>query len=84
MTLLALSTATSLDALAVGLSLGMLRVGIWVPSVCIGLVAGVVSLVGIRLGKRARRGHGRAAEIAGGAILLLLALQILVTHLSGD
>ncbi|MBW2494876.1 MAG: manganese efflux pump, partial [Deltaproteobacteria bacterium] len=51
-TLLALSVATSIDALAVGLSLALLDVPIWRPSIIIGVVTTILSLVGVQLGKR--------------------------------
>ena len=83
LTLVLLATATSIDALAIGLSLGMLRVRIWYPSVVIGVVTGGLSLLGIRLGARLGTRFGKPMEIAGGAILSLLGLRILLAHLVG-
>jgi putative Mn2+ efflux pump MntP len=80
LTLVTLSTAVSLDALAVGVSLAMLRVDIWTPSVVIGLVTGAVTLLGVVLGVRLHLHLGRRAEIAGGVILLLIALRIAVAR----
>ena len=54
-TLVMLSVATSIDALAVGLTLAMLEVGIWYASAIIGVVTGLLSLVAIRLGSSPRR-----------------------------
>lgn len=82
MSLLALSTAVSVDALAVGLSLGMLEVAIWVPSVVIGVVAATMSLVGILMGGRLHARYGRIAEVAGGVILILIAVRIVVSHVT--
>ncbi|MFH1022194.1 MAG: manganese efflux pump MntP family protein [Planctomycetota bacterium] len=79
--LMALSTATSLDALAVGLSLAMLRVDVWQPSVIIGCVTMTLSLLAVRLGNRLAAAFGRRAEIAGGLILLGIAVRIVATHL---
>jgi manganese efflux pump family protein len=76
-----LSIATSLDALAIGLSLAILRVSIWYPSVVIGAVTGALSLVGIRLGNRLGNRFGKQTEIAGGVILCLIGLHLLVSHL---
>jgi manganese efflux pump family protein len=76
LTLVALSTAVSLDALAVGVSLALLSVEIWLPSVVIGVVTGVVSLLGVGLGARLHLRFGRRAEWLGGVILLLIALRI--------
>jgi putative Mn2+ efflux pump MntP len=83
LTLVALSVATSIDALAIGLSLGMLRVKIWYPSVVIGVVTGGLSLIGVRLGTRLGTGFGKRMEVVGGIILSLLGLRILFSHLSG-
>ena len=79
--LIALSVATSIDALAVGLSLAMLRVDIWYASFIIGLVAAGLSLVGIFLGSRLGAAFGSRMEIAGGIVLFLIGLRILYTHL---
>jgi putative Mn2+ efflux pump MntP len=78
--LLTLATATSIDALAVGLSLAMLNVSVWLPSVVIGLVAGGMSLVGITLGSRLQVRLGRKAEVLGGIILIVIAIRIVVEH----
>ena len=81
--LVMLSVATSLDALAVGLGMGLLGVSIWLPSAVIGLVAAAMSLVGICLGSRLGRGTGRWAERVGGVILIGIGIHILVAHLTG-
>jgi putative Mn2+ efflux pump MntP len=81
-TLVMLAIATSVDALAVGLSLAMLQAGIWYASVTIGLVTGLLSLLAIRLGNRLGRRFGRRMEVAGGVILLAIGLRILAAHLS--
>lgn len=80
-TLVLLAIATSIDALAIGLSLAMLRVKILYPSVVIGVVTGGLSLLGIRLGTRLGAHFGKRMEIAGGAILNLIGLRILISHL---
>ncbi len=79
--LVTLSVATSLDALAVGLSMALLNVSIWVPSVVIGLVAAALSTVGILFGARLGMRWGRWADAAGGCVLLGIGLKILVSHL---
>ena len=80
MRLLTLSVATSIDALAVGLSLGMLHVSIWYPSVVIGMVTAGLSLLGIHLGNRLRGGLGRRMGLVGGVILIFIGLRILFSH----
>jgi len=79
-TLITLAVATSIDALAVGLSLGMLQIAIWTPSLAIGVVASTMSLVGIALGSRLQFRFGKAAQIIGGMILILIAIRIVLAH----
>jgi len=81
--LVTLSLATSIDALAVGVSMGLMEVSIWVPAAVIGVVAAVLSALGIRFGARLGRAVGRWAEAGGGCVLLLIGLRILITHLRG-
>lgn len=80
--LVTLSIATSIDALAVGLSLAMLRVQIWLPAVIIGLVAAAMSGLGISFGSRLGRRWGRRAEVGGGIMLIGIGIRIVVTHLA--
>ena len=77
-TLVMLSLATSLDALVVGLSLALAGISVWYPSVLIGLITAAVCFGAIRLGKKLRFVLARWAEVAGGAVLLLIALRILL------
>ncbi|RPI05955.1 MAG: manganese efflux pump [Ignavibacteriae bacterium] len=81
MMLVALSVATSLDALAIGLSLALLQVSIWYPSVIIGVVTGTTSFIGILLGQRFSRTLGRKAAIVGGILLILIGFRIIISHL---
>ena len=79
--LILLSLATSLDALAVGLSFGALRVPILIPAAVIGIVCFAVTLAGAKIGPWLGKLAGKWAEIAGGVVLLLIAAKILVEHL---
>jgi putative Mn2+ efflux pump MntP len=79
--LIVLSVATSLDALAVGLSLAALRAPILYPAVVIGLVAFGMTVAGMRLGPALGKVIGRRAELFGGLILILIGIKILVDHL---
>lgn len=79
-TMVMLSVATSLDALAVGLTLAMLGVEIWVPSLVIGLVAGTLTVAGMLLGRRISGHWGPRVEIFGGLVLIAIGLKILVEH----
>ncbi|GLY15292.1 membrane protein [Kineosporia sp. NBRC 101677] len=79
--LLLLSVATSLDALAVGISFAFLSVSILPAVALIGLTTTVLTLVGVIIGRRAGGRIGRPAEIAGGIILILIGTRILLDHL---
>lgn len=79
--LIVLSVATSIDALAVGLSFGVLGVDIWTPALVIGLVAGAMTLLGLVLGARLGALFGRRMEAVGGLVLLLIGAHILWEHL---
>lgn len=83
LSLVVLSVATSIDALAVGVSLAMLEVSIWWPVVVIGLVAGAFTVVGLHLGCRLGAVVGRRMETIGGVILILIGVRIVVESLSG-
>jgi putative Mn2+ efflux pump MntP len=83
MSLVLLSVATSIDALAVGFSLSVLGVAIWTPALVIGLVAGVLTVAGMLLGRRAGEHWGPRVEIAGGLVLIGIGVKILVEHLTG-
>jgi putative Mn2+ efflux pump MntP len=78
--LILLSLATSIDALAVGLSLSMISVSIWVPSMVIGLVAALFTLLGMYFGNLLRTRETRYLEIAGGLILIGIGIKILLEH----
>lgn len=78
LSLILLSIATSIDALVVGFSLGLKGDSIWGASVVIGIVAGVMSLAGVVIGKRAGEKFGKPAEIVGAAVLILLGVSFMV------
>lgn len=80
--LIVLSIATSIDALAVGFSLALIAVPIWFPSIVIGIVTAVLSGAGVLLGRRMGTRFGKPMEIAGGLVLVLIGLRILLTHLA--
>jgi manganese efflux pump family protein len=82
-TLVLLSIAVSIDALAVGFSLGMVGVTIWYPAVVIGVVTSLVSWLGLRLGNKLGEKFGKRMEIAGGIVLILIGLRIVIMHLLG-
>ncbi len=80
-TMLPLAVATSIDALAVGISLAFLKVEI-VPAVSmIGIVTFVLSAVGVKIGSAFGGKYRSAAQITGGIILILIGTKILLEHL---
>ncbi len=80
-TILTQSFATSIDALAVGLSLAVLNVQILRPVLMIGLTTFLFSIAGLYVGKRSGKRFQRSSEIVGGIILILIGAKILVEHL---
>jgi manganese efflux pump family protein len=80
--LFVLSVATSLDALAVGLSLAALHVSVIFPAAIIGLVAFAMTVIGMKLGPALGKVIGRRAELLGGVVLILIGVKILFDHLS--
>ncbi len=81
--LVVLSVATSIDALAVGLSLAMIGSAIIVPAVVIGVVASAFTVVGMLLGRRIGSLWGKRVEMLGGLILVGIGLKIVVEHTLG-
>lgn len=81
-TMVLLSVATSIDALAVGLGLAVLNVSVWFPAAVIGVVAGGFTILGLLIGKKAGQigWISRSAEVAGGVILLAIGVHILYDH----
>jgi putative Mn2+ efflux pump MntP len=76
-----ISTATSIDALGVGISFGFLHSDILIPALIIGIVAFVFSFVGVISGNRLKSLLGKRTEIVGGIILIAIGLDILFTHI---
>lgn len=81
-TLWILAVATSIDALAVGLSFSILNINVWGPALFIGLVCALVTSCGLWAGKLLAHASvfGRRAEFAGGCILFIIGLKILYEH----
>jgi len=80
-TLVALSLATSIDALGVGLSLALIGDGIVRIAIVAGLVSFLFSVAGIYLGRRLSERFGKRFEIVGGIILIAIGTRILLEHL---
>ncbi len=81
LTMVMLSVATSIDALAVGFSLAILKISIWFPALIIGIIAAILTFVGMLLGKKIGSLWGQRVEIGGGIVLCLIGMKILLDHL---
>ena len=81
-TMFVMAIATSIDALAVGISLAMAgNVNIWLAAAFIGICTCSLSALGVKIGNVFGSRYEQKAQIAGGAILILLGLKILLEHL---
>ncbi|MFT0898098.1 manganese efflux pump MntP family protein [Candidatus Methanoprimaticola sp. MG2] len=80
-TMLVLAVATSIDALAVGITLAMTEGSIYSSALIIGVVTFLISVLGVRIGSVFGDRFGSKAEIAGGLILIAIGCKILFEHL---
>jgi manganese efflux pump family protein len=81
--LIVLSFATSIDALAVGLTLAIVGTPVLLPAIVIGLVAANMTLIGLQLGRVAGRILGSRMEVVGGLVLIAIGLKLLLEQLYG-
>lgn len=79
--LLILAIATSVDALAVGITFAFLQVTIWMPIFLIGMTTFILAIIGVVVGNKFGEKYKSKAEFAGGAILILIGFKILLEHL---
>ena len=80
-TMLLLAIATSIDALAVGVSFACIQVQLWSSVLIIGLTTFVFSVLGVKIGNVFGSKYEKSAGIVGGIILILIGLKILLEHL---
>lgn len=80
-TMLTMAVATSIDALAVGVTFAFLQVSILPAVIFIGVTTFVLSALGVRLGSVFGQKYETAAQIFGGIILILMGIKILLEHL---
>lgn len=81
-TMLIMAVATSIDALAVGISLAMAgSVNIWLAMLLIGAVTFAICAAGVKIGSVFGNKFEKKAQVAGGVILILLGVKILLEHL---
>jgi putative Mn2+ efflux pump MntP len=79
--LMMLCIATSLDAMAVGLSMAMIGTPIWMPAALIAIITFGLSAFGLQVGNGLGQRFGKRMEIIGGLILLFIGIRILIQHL---
>jgi Predicted membrane protein len=77
-----LAIATSIDALAVGVTFALLSVNIWLAITLIGICTFLLSAIGVKIGNVFGEKYKSKAELAGGVILILLGSKILIEHLT--
>ena len=80
-TMIVLAIATSIDALAVGITFAFLKTNIVLSVVLIGIITFVISLLGVNIGNKFGDKFQNKAELSGGIILILIGLKILLEHL---
>jgi putative Mn2+ efflux pump MntP len=80
--LVVLSIATSIDALAVGLSFAALGVQVWFPAAVIGVTAGVMTLLGTFGGRALGSRFGSRMAVVGGFVLIAIGVWVLFEHLA--
>ena len=76
-----MAIATSIDALAVGVTFAFLQVNVWVAIAIIGAITFVLSLIGVAIGAKLGDKFEKKAEFIGGLILILIGVKILLEHL---
>lgn len=79
--MIVLAIATSIDALAVGITFAFLKTNIVLSVVLIGIITFVISLLGVNIGNKFGDKFQNKAELSGGIILILIGLKILLEHL---
>lgn len=80
-TMFLLAVATSIDALAVGVSFAALKENIWRAIVIIGLTTFIFSAIGVKIGNVFGSKYEKKAAMAGGIILIIIGVKILLEHL---
>ena len=79
--LVLLSIAVSIDALAIGLSLALIGISVWTPAFAIGVITGLMSWLGLSIGNVLGKRFGNVMEIIGGLVLIGIGVRIVLSHL---
>ena len=80
-TMLLLAIATSIDALAVGITFALLDINLMLAVSLIGIITLILSIIGVKIGNRFGVKYKNKAEFVGGLILILMGVKILIEHL---
>ena len=80
-TMLLLAVATSIDALAIGITFALLDINIFTSITIIGIITFIISFLGVKIGNKFGDKFRGKAELIGGIILILIGLKILLEHL---
>lgn len=80
-TMLILAIATSIDALAVGITFAFLNVNVGIAVSLIGLITFIISFIGVNIGNKFGSKYGNKAQILGGIVLIIIGIKILIEHL---
>ena len=80
-TMFLLAVATSIDALAVGISMSAFNLNIWFSVLCIGITTFLFSATGLKIGSLFGTKHKSKAEFVGGAILIILGIKTVLEHI---
>lgn len=81
-TMLLLGVATSIDALAVGITFAFLRVNMVLAGLMIGIITFAICVIGVKIGNKFGDKYERKAETVGGIILIFIGIKILLEHLA--
>ena len=81
-TMVILAIATSIDALAVGITFAFLQVNILLATIMIGIVTFIICVLGVKIGNKFGDTYERKAETVGGLILIFMGIKILLEHLA--
>lgn len=80
-TMVVLAIATSIDALAVGITFAFLKANLIISVITIGIIAFILSIIGVKIGNKFGDKYEKKAECIGGIILILMGVKILLEHL---
>ena len=81
--MLPLAVATSIDALATGVTFSVTNTNIWIAIALIGVITFAFSAVGVKIGNIFGAKYRSKAEFVGGIVLVLMGTKILIEHLTG-